>query len=153
MSRFWEIVFCLPLLFRRHVCLYKLKQSPSCELPLTARKTVLSHLKEMYESSPHVRECGFRNPGLWTGIQLKESGMLLRIGIQNTSPTDKDWNQVPWIRNLPAWNPESKTVLDSLAWGVRRAWTGYQAKLVCSTVSSGMHCLLCCARWYWLLNL
>ena len=45
MSRFWEIVFCLPLLFRRHVCLSKLKHSPSRELPLTARKTVFSHLK------------------------------------------------------------------------------------------------------------
>ena len=46
MSRFWEIAFCLPLLFRRHVCLSKLKHSPSRELPLTARKTVFSHLNE-----------------------------------------------------------------------------------------------------------
>ena len=45
MSRFWEIAFCLPLLFRRHVCLSKLKHSPLRELPLTARKTVFSHLK------------------------------------------------------------------------------------------------------------
>ena len=45
MSRFWEIVFCVPLLFRRHVCLCKLKHSPSRELPLTARETVFSHLK------------------------------------------------------------------------------------------------------------
>ena len=48
MSRFWEIVFCLPLLFRRHVCLSKLKHSPSRELPLTARKTVFSHLNLKY---------------------------------------------------------------------------------------------------------
>ena len=47
MSRFWEIAFCLPLLFRRHVCLSKLKHSPSRELPLTARKTVFSHLKQL----------------------------------------------------------------------------------------------------------
>ena len=33
------------LLFRRHVCLSKLKHSPLRELPLTARKTVFSHLK------------------------------------------------------------------------------------------------------------
>ena len=46
MSRFWEIVFCLPLLFRRHVCLSKLKHSPSRKLPLIARKTVFSHLKD-----------------------------------------------------------------------------------------------------------
>ena len=46
MSRFWEIVFCVPLLFRRHVCLSKLKHLPSRELPLTARNTVFSHLKK-----------------------------------------------------------------------------------------------------------
>ena len=45
MSRFWEIVFCVPLLIRRHVCLSNLKHVASCELPLTARKTVFSHLK------------------------------------------------------------------------------------------------------------
>ena len=41
-----------------------------------------------------------------SGIHLKESGILLRIGIQNPSSTDKDWNQEPEIRN-----PEPKTVL------------------------------------------
>ena len=46
---------------------------------------------------------------LKSGIQLEESGILLRIGIQNPSPTDKDWNQVPGIRNPRRWNPESKT--------------------------------------------
>ena len=30
-----------------------------------------------------------------SGIQLKESGFPLRIGIQNPSSTDRDWNQVP----------------------------------------------------------
>ena len=49
--------------------------------------------------SPHVIK-GFRNPGnlcLWnpeswaldSGIQLKESGILMTIGIQNPSSTDK----------------------------------------------------------------
>ena len=72
--------------------------------------------------------CGIRNPGkvcLWHpeswslefGIQLKESEVLLTIGIHNLSATDKDWNEVPGIRNLRAWNPESSTILDSLAWG------------------------------------
>ena len=48
--------------------------------------------------------CGIRNPGtfcLWDleswalepGIQLEESGILQRIGIQNPSSTYKDWNQ------------------------------------------------------------
>ena len=45
MSRFWEIVFCVPLLFRCLVCLSNLKQVPSGKLPLTSRKTVFSHLK------------------------------------------------------------------------------------------------------------
>ena len=44
MSRFWEIVFCVSLLFRRHVCLSNQKHARSSELPLTARKTVFSHL-------------------------------------------------------------------------------------------------------------
>ena len=45
MSRFGEIVFCEPLLFRRHVCLSNLKHALSRELLLTARETVFSHLK------------------------------------------------------------------------------------------------------------
>ena len=61
----------------------------------------------------HVRGFGFQNPGnicLWNPdsiIQLKESGILLEIGIQNPNPTDKDWNPVPGIQNF-------ETVLDSL---------------------------------------
>ena len=35
--------------------------------------------------------CGIQNPGLWT-LDLKESGILLKIGIQNPSSTDNDWN-------------------------------------------------------------
>ena len=60
--------------------------------------------------SPHVRESGFPNPGkfcLWnpeswgleSGIQLKESGILPTIGIQNPSSTDKYGNPVSGIRN------------------------------------------------------
>ena len=36
---------------------------------------------------------------LESGIQVKESGIPLKIGIQNPSSTDKDWNPVPGIRN------------------------------------------------------
>ena len=54
--------------------------------------------------------CGIRNQGkicMWnpeswaleSGIQLKESGIPLAIGIQNPSSTEKDWNPVPRIRN------------------------------------------------------
>ena len=45
MSRFWEIVFCVPLLFHRHVSLSNLKHELSRELPLTTAKTVFSHLE------------------------------------------------------------------------------------------------------------
>ena len=57
------------------------------------------------------RKSGFPNPGnffLWnpeswtleSRIQLKESGTLLKIGIQNPKFTNKDRNPVPGI-----WNP------------------------------------------------
>ena len=41
--------------FRRHVSLSNLKHTPSRELPLTARKTVLSHLKRV-KSGGEIRE-------------------------------------------------------------------------------------------------
>ena len=55
---------------------------------------------------------GFRKPGklcswsqkswaLESGIQLKESGIPLTIGIPNPSSTDKDWNLVPEIWTDP----------------------------------------------------
>ena len=43
--------------------------------------------------------CSIRNSEILSGIQLKESGIQLRRGIQNPSSTDKDWNQVAGIRN------------------------------------------------------
>ena len=52
-----------------------------------------------------------------SGIQFKESGIHLTIGIQD--PTDKHWNRVPGIRNTAQgilnptkdWNPESRILL------------------------------------------
>ena len=38
------------------------------------------------------------NPESWvleSGVQLKESGLPLAIGIENPSSTDEDWNRVP----------------------------------------------------------
>ena len=57
MSRFWEIVFCVSLLFRRHVCsLSQSKHAPSRELPLTARKTVFSHLNNHHLTRVRLRK-------------------------------------------------------------------------------------------------
>ena len=85
-------------------------------------------------SSPRVRECGFRNPRnfCWwnpeSGKLLVES-TILGLGIRNPS---KDLNPEPkchwqrlesstWNPEFMAWNPESKTVLDSLTWDDRAA--------------------------------
>ena len=74
--------------------------------------------------SPHVRESVIAESGkillvdsgiLGFGIRNtahKESGIPLAIGIQNPSSTQKDWNP-----ESMAWNPDSKTVLDSLLCG------------------------------------
>ena len=60
---------------------------------------------------------------------LVESGILLRIGIQNPSSTDKESgiqyleSRIHGVRRpsfdrlLTAWNRESKTVFDSFMWG------------------------------------
>ena len=45
------------------------------------------------------------------GIQLKESGIPLKIGIQNPSSTKKDLNQVPGI-----WNPRRGIQNPRLSW-------------------------------------
>ena len=44
MSRFEKLFSVYHCFFRHHVCLSNLKHAPSRELPLTARKTVFSHL-------------------------------------------------------------------------------------------------------------
>ena len=56
-------------------------------------------------------------------IRLKESGIPLTIEIQNPSSTNKRLNYSTWNLKSTAWNPESKTVLDSLTWG--ELWRGY----------------------------
>ena len=64
-----------------------------------------------------------RNPESWaleSGIQLKESGILLKIGNQNPSSTDKDVNPLPGNPESTAWNPERKTFLDSLTRAIVR---------------------------------
>ena len=48
---------------------------------------------------------------LGSGIQLRESGIPLTIGVQNPISTDKDWNPVPGI-----WNPRYGIQNPSLSW-------------------------------------
>ena len=90
-------------------------------------------------ASLHVNESGNRNARNFCQWNQREnlhveSGILGR-GIQNTAkgiryPTVKDWNLVNGIRNpvYGVWNPEFKTVLDSLN-GVMHALSA----LACST--------------------
>ena len=104
MSRFWEIVFYVPLLFRRHVCLSKLKHSPSRESPLTAHKTVFSHLNHRF-------------PGVTTGLTFKVfdlwsitisskpnafHGLRLDIVASNTSVAESFLKPSPSLRLLPS---------------------------------------------------
>lgn len=44
---------------------------------------------------------------LESGIQLKDSGIPLTIGVHNPSSIEKDWNRVPLNLESVAWNPES----------------------------------------------
>ena len=57
--------------------------------------------------------CNDKPRVLESGIQLKESRILLTIGIQNPSSFDKDPEST-------AWNPESKTILHFLRRGDRK---------------------------------
>ena len=50
-----------------------------------------------------------------SGIQLKESGILLTIGIGNPRSTDKKpESSRTWTAESTAWSPDSKTIFDSL---------------------------------------
>ena len=64
-----------------------------------------SPLSQKFLLSKGIRDIGnilLVDPESWalkSGIQIKNSGILLTIGIQNPNSTDKDWNPVPGIRN------------------------------------------------------
>ena len=73
-------------------------------------------------TSLHVRESRFPiqgnfcswNPEYWalqSGTHLKDSGIPLKIGIQNPSSSGKDWNSVSWI-----WNPRHGIQNPRLSW-------------------------------------
>ena len=84
-------------------------QHDSC---IWAKRLLTIYNKILTKASAHVRESGFWNPwnfcvwnleswALESRIQLKESEILLRIGIRNPiqGSARKDWNQVSGIRN------------------------------------------------------
>ena len=88
---------------------------------LSLRKKQETHSTSESFTTAHVRESGFRNletfclrnPGLQaleSGIQLKEFTIPLTTGIRDQSATGKN-------PESNTWNPESKTVLDTLTWG------------------------------------
>ena len=54
---------------------------------------------ETYRPIMGVRVWNLESWILESGIQLKDSGIPLSIGIQFSSSTDKYWNPVPGIRN------------------------------------------------------
>ena len=59
--------------------------------------------------NPNSRKIWLVDSGI--RIQLKEFGILLMIGIQNPSSTDRDWNPVPGI-----WNPRKRIRIQVLSW-------------------------------------
>ena len=65
--------------------------------------------------------CGTWNPKLWnpeSRIQLKESGIPQKIGIQSPSSGRQRLESGIWNPESMVWNPESNTVLNSLTrWG------------------------------------
>ena len=110
-----------------------------------------------------VRKSGFRNQGnfcllnpeshaeIWVGqpgIQPKESGIPLTIGIRNLSSTGKKLIIQSSVslrdQESTAWNPESKTVLDSFTWGD----TGHVPHFVHLYIFLTRQCILCRIRRY-----
>ena len=82
------------------------------------------------------------------GIQPKESGIPLTTGIRNLSSTGKKLiiqNSVSLRdQESTAWNPESKTVLDSFTWGD----TGHVPQFVHLYIFLTRQCILCRIRRY-----
>ena len=88
--------------------------------------------------NPKSCKCLLWNSESWaleSGIQHKESGMPLMIGIWN--PTN-DWNPESntWNPESTVWNPESKTVLDSLMWCKQSPWNHTYMTVLCNAYSS-----------------
>ena len=98
------------------------KENDKILLPLM--RYCMMHLVPL--KSPHVREsrfqnaCGFQNPRLWNPkfcSRNPESHKRLESRIQ--VPLTKTGIH-PYYPESTAWNPESKTSLDSLRWGDRK---------------------------------
>ena len=92
------------------------------------------------------------NPVSWAlelRIQLKESGILPRIGIQISSSTDKYWNPVPGIRNPRcgiqnprlSWIPLHEANCQSNQAGWKKGWLSIG---LCEVCSLGFGCTIKC---------
>ena len=88
-----------------------------------------------------LRESLFQNPGnfcVWipgswaleSGIQLKESGILLKIGIQCKLQVPLESSSWKYPESM-AWNAEPKTALDSLTWVEFKMDAGINKATVC----------------------
>ena len=85
-----------------------------------------SRIRENFLVESHILGFGIRNTA--QGIRNPTDNCNL-----DPSSTDKDWNPPPGNPESTKWNPESKTVLDSLAWAVR----GYELRSSLKTVCNG----------------
>ena len=101
-----------------------------------------------------VRKSGFRNQenfcllGNQEYSPCKESGIPLTTGIRNLSSTGKKLIIQSSVslrdQESTAWNPESKTVLDSFTWGD----TGHVPQFAHLYIFLTRQCILCRIRRY-----
>ena len=71
----------------------------SSEFRRTSRLSQSSALAKGIRDIEYILLVDPESWALKSGIQIKESGLSLTIGIQNPNSTDKDWNPVPGIWN------------------------------------------------------
>ena len=74
-----------------------------------------------------IYTCGIRNPRLWNPKYSSvnpESHQKLEFADRNPSSTGKDLEFSTWNSESMAWNPKTKSILDSLPWGDRSLGIG-----------------------------
>ena len=109
-----------------------------------------SRIRENFLVESHILGFGIRNTA--QGIRNPTDNCNL-----DPSSTDKDWNPPPGNPESTKWNPESKTVLDSLAWGVYVRWLWIESSLetVCnghSGITGELTCAYAKPVIHWIIN-